>query len=105
VYTNPTHTVAQSTAVTSLVLTQQKCAFKVWDTFTQNVKSGVLKYSKNVDWRSGECLTLGGVGKFVPTMQTWATPQEHASLPTDVITTASAILKEKMKKEMHGCEP
>lgn len=48
---------------------------------------------------------LGGVGKFVLTMQTWAAPQEHASLPTDVIITTSAILKEKMKKEMHGCEP
>lgn len=67
-----------------------------------------LEYSstpKNVKWKNEECLTLGGVGKFVLTMQTWATPQEHASLPTDVVITTSAILKEKMKKETHGCEP
>lgn len=60
---------------------------------------------KNLKWKSGVCLTLGGVGKFVLTTQTWATPQEHASLSTDVITTTSAILKEKMKRETHGCEP
>lgn len=56
-------------------------------------------------WKSGEYPTLGGVGKFVLTMQTRAAPQERARLPADVIITTSAILKEKMKKETRGCEP
>lgn len=60
---------------------------------------GALKYSQKWEMESRVRLTLGGVGKFILTTQTWA------SLPTDVVITTSAILKDKMKKETHGCEP
>lgn len=47
---------------------------------------------------------LGGVGKFVISRQTWATPQEHVSFPMYVSITTSTILTEKMKTEMHNSE-
>lgn len=47
---------------------------------------------------------LGGVGKFIITRQTWATPQEHISSPIHIGITTSTILNEEMKTEMRGSE-
>jgi len=47
---------------------------------------------------------LGGVGKFIITRQTWATPQEHVSFPIHIGITTSTILNEEMKTEMRGSE-